>query len=544
MNVNAIALEGTTILKKGSIPNAVVRRDVTTSSNVSMAENAKSAGTKASGILRTALTMLVLTIIAASITAIGPCVQPAHASALKAAALAVSRIDTPANGEYCIGIYGTSKVLDVQGASLADKGNVWIYDYNDTSAQRFAITKVDGNWYQIVNRNSGKALSVANGKKENGTNIWQYKNNKAKSQQWRFRNVGGYEVIESRLGGYVLNVDGSISKASSNVVLRKYSGSNAQKWTLVKKNDQAVKIDKGTIQLASALDGSKVIDVSGGNLENGANVQIWTNTVNTAQKITLSPASGYYYTLTFGVSNKVMDVKGASKAENANVQQYASNKSDAQMWRFIPCGNGYYLVQSKLGKFLTLANGSASSGTNVCMRSLQTKNPSCQMWKIVGTSLGRNTYYNKMINFIKNPNWKSGIGWGYYQTPKLNPNASVIGCAAYCYDWVKYMYGHNGLTTGAKKYTTANDIKTGCIVHYYYSYYNKKQNKTINTQHWFVVVSRSGNTIHSIEGNASSMTRDSTTVYKIKDGVLYSNSQAISNQSLYVYNHGAHYNME
>ena len=477
--------------------------------------------------------MLVLAAIAASIAAMGLCVQNAHAQSLIGTNINI-QIDTSLSGEYCIGINGTSKVLDVQGASLADKGNVWIYNNNDTAAQRFVLTRVDGQWYQIINKNSGKALSVAGGKLANNANIWQYSNKNAKSQQWRFTNVNGYTVIESRLG-YVLSVDGDISQAKSNVTLKKFTGSAAQKWKLIKKNDPAVMMGSGSVQLVSGLANDKVIDLSGGNLENGGNVQVWTNARNTSQKIALSPASGYYYTMRFGVSNKVMDVKGASKAENANVQQYASNGTAAQMWRFIPCGNGYYYVQSKLGKYLTLASDSANNGTNVYLRSKLGANQGRQRWKIVSTTLGSNTYYNKMIKFIKDSKWKGGIRWGFYQRPKLNSKAQIIGCAAYCYDWVKYMYGHNGLTTGAKKSTSANSIKTGSIVHWRFSE---------SDQHWFVVLSWNGNTIHAAEGNASGKTRDSTSVYKIKNGVLYAGNRAIANKYLSVYNHGDHSKME
>ena len=533
MNGNATVFERVTALKKKSIPKATRKLAAETPLDASTMEGRGSVIVKVIGILRTALTALVLAALVASIAASGPFVQEAHAATLKGAILTVTPTYSPANGEYCIGIYGTSKVLDVQSASLADKGNVWIYDANDTAAQRFVITKVSGKWYQIVNKNSGKALSVAGGKKANNVNIWQYKNNRAKSQLWCFRSVNGYTVIENQLG-YVLSVDGSISQSKSNVTQKSYSGSNAQKWKLIKKNDAAVKIAKSKIQLASALDGNKVIDMCDGNLENGGNAQIWGNGGSTNQKFVLGAASGYYYTMKFGVSNKLMDVKGGSKAENANVQQYVSNGTDAQMWKFIPCGDGYYYVQSKLGKYLTLASNSATNGSTVCLHSKLSTNQGRQKWKIVSTTLGDNTYYNKMIKFIKDPRWKNHIGWGYYQKSKLNKNSGTIGCAAYCYDWVKYMYGHNGLTTGAKKYTSANDIKTGCIVHWKYN---------DNDQHWFVVVSRDGNKIHSIEGNAAGMTRDSTSVYKIKNGVLYAGNRVIDNKHLYVYDHGKHYKM-
>lgn len=488
--------------------------------------------------LRSALAMLVLAAIVAGVAIAGPCAREAHAVSLtagsiKAASLAVTPTYNPAQGDYCIGAYGTSKVLDVQSGSLADKGNIWIYSANDTAAQRFVITKVSGKWHQIVNKNSGKALSVAGGKKADNVNIWQYKNNKASSQLWCFHNVKGYTVIENKLG-YVLNVDGSISKDKTNVTQKTYSGGNEQKWKLIKKNDAAVKIDANKVQLVSALGSNKVIDMCDGNLENGGNVQVWSNGSSTNQKLVLSPASGYYYTLKFGVSNKVMDVKSASTAEGANVQQYVSNGSNAQQWKFIPCGNGCYYVQSKLGKYLTLAGSSANNGTNVCLLSKLSTNQGRQQWKLVKTTLGANTYYNKMIKFIKDANWKNRIGWGFYQRPKLAPGADVKGCAAYCYDWVKYMYGHNDLTAGAKKSTTANGIKTGSIVHWKYS----------DNEHWFVVVSRNGNAIHSIEGNADGKTRDSTTAYKIKNGVLYNGDKAIDNKHLYVYTHGDHCKMQ
>ena len=97
---------------------------------------------------------------------------------------------------------------------------------------------------------------------------------------------------------------------------------------------------------------------------------------------------------------------------------------------------------------------------------------------------------DKIEAFLNDSRFKSGTSWGYYQKPKVS-SYSGIGCCAYTADYVKVVFGKNSPRSGSQ-YSKASDIRMGDVV------------VMKNTQHWFVVISRSGNSIKVAEGNYNS----------------------------------------
>jgi len=107
--------------------------------------------------------------------------------------------------------------------------------------------------------------------------------------------------------------------------------------------------------------------------------------------------------------------------------------------------------------------------------------------------------------FVKDARWKSGIAWGAGQRPKLNPRKTTSGCAAYAADYVYYVFKKSSYADGRKFYKVS-DIRKYDVIH--------------TTNHYFVVLSRSGNELHTAEGNASGKVTVSKTKYFIQNGVL------------------------
>lgn len=103
------------------------------------------------------------------------------------------------------------------------------------------------------------------------------------------------------------------------------------------------------------------------------------------------------------------------------------------------------------------------------------------------------TYTQKVNNFLADSRWKPGNKWLGTQTGYLVKDRSW-GCCAYATDFVKYVYNVNFYTdTKYKtKYTSVSSIKTGDIIY---------TNKNKSTQHWMVILKRSGNKIEVAEGN-------------------------------------------
>ena len=83
--------------------------------------------------------------------------------------------------------------------------------------QRLESPELGGRLYYIKNMLTGQYLDVQGGNASNGTNVWQYKYNGTKAQQWYLNhNEDGTYTIFSQVGsenGYIYALD--ISNGSS-----------------------------------------------------------------------------------------------------------------------------------------------------------------------------------------------------------------------------------------------------------------------------------------------------------------------------------------
>lgn len=98
-----------------------------------------------------------------------------------------------------------------------------------------------------------------------------------------------------------------------------------------------------------------------------------------------------------------------------------------------------------------------------------------------------NGYDQKVNEFINSSKWCNGAYYGSSQTPLLT-NVQAKGCCAYATDFVKYVYGKDGISNGIVFYSP-NQIKTGDVI------------KVTNSEHWFVVLYRNGSQLTTAEGN-------------------------------------------
>ena len=105
--------------------------------------------------------------------------------------------------------------------------------------------------------------------------------------------------------------------------------------------------------------------------------------------------------------------------------------------------------------------------------------------------------------FINDARWSNGVSWGDSQRPKISSWDSW-SCCAYAADFAKYCYDANSPSSGTR-FTNASEIRSGDIIHL-----------AGNPEHWFVVISRSGNTLHTAEGNFSGRVRVATDVYTVE----------------------------
>lgn len=139
------------------------------------------------------------------------------------------------NGTYkLVSAVNNRFVMDVNGASLSDGGNVQLYEDNGSNAQKFYITQQSDGYYTISNVNSGKVLDCAGAGRANGSNIQQYTSNATAAQRWKITAVGnGYYTLTCKCNCLLADVSGGIGANWTNIHMYGANGSAAQKWKLV-----------------------------------------------------------------------------------------------------------------------------------------------------------------------------------------------------------------------------------------------------------------------------------------------------------------------
>lgn len=294
--------------------------------------------------------------------------------------LAATHASDVPDGTYLIQASGNHwMAFDVAGGSKQNGANIQLYQQNITAAQLWAVEHDSLGYATIVNSGSKLALDVAGGSSRSSANIQQYASNGTKAQKWiLIKDASGCVQAVSALDpDLCIDLSGGSLKSGSNIQLWSSNGSNAQRWYFDNLDDARSSLDKCASEVnASIADGRyilnagagsrKVFDVSGGSLDNGANVQSYTSNMTAAQQWDVSHTDQGYLVLTNVKSGKVLDVSGGSCALSANIGQYSFNGSRAQLWIALPQGDGF-AIESALypGLVVDVAGGSSQNGANI-----------------------------------------------------------------------------------------------------------------------------------------------------------------------------------
>lgn len=137
----------------------------------------------------------------------------------------------------------------------------------------------------------------------------------------------------------------------------------------------------GTFAIASTSNVRYLLDVNGGSLDNGANIQLYNNNASSAQRWKITQDQNGYLTFQNIKSGKVLDVYGGQAISSTNVQQYASNHSKAQQW-VAEGSRDDFILHSALdwNLVLDLAGGSLSNHSNIQI--YKSNNSAEQHWKL------------------------------------------------------------------------------------------------------------------------------------------------------------------
>lgn len=234
-----------------------------------------------------------------------------------------------ADGTYVINTALSSNyVLDVYGGYTWNKANVQLFAKNGTDAQAFKVTHDSQGYVTFTNVNSGKVLDVAGSRAGNNANVQQYSLDGSRAQKWIVqKNGSGYTIISALDPNFVLDLSGALVMNGRNIGLYQNNGSKAQQWNFSKHMT-----DRERCDLFAAQNKDKMAD-------------------------------GVYYIKNKNV-NYALDVYGGSLYGGANVQLYSLNRSNAQKWKITHDSKGYVMFQN-VGSGMYLTAGGSGNSANV-----------------------------------------------------------------------------------------------------------------------------------------------------------------------------------
>lgn len=134
--------------------------------------------------------------------------------------------------KYSIKCVNSGKALDVNWGSKDDGANVLQYTYHGYTNQKWYLERQGDGSYVIKCANSNKVLDVAWGSRDDGANVQQCSYNGNSCQKWELRRVGNSYAIINKNSGKALDVSGRSTADNANVLQWRYTGANNQLWNI------------------------------------------------------------------------------------------------------------------------------------------------------------------------------------------------------------------------------------------------------------------------------------------------------------------------
>lgn len=269
-------------------------------------------------------------------------------------------------------------VLDVNGGSKANFGNIQLYRNNGTEAQGWKIVHDSKGYVTFINIGSGKVIDVKNGYSQNSQNISQYDSNNTYAQKWIILKDGdGFKIVSALNENFVLDLRYAQVQNTTNIQLYKANGTGSQRWYFGTFEEARQKLDKmakqynaeieeGTYIISTATNPNYSLDVKYGSKARSANVWLYGNNETTAQQWMLRKDSVGYITFVNVNSNKALDVSGGKVKNSTNIQQYDVNNTYSQKWiakkntdgtlTFVSALDYNYVLDISAGKIVNTQN--------------------------------------------------------------------------------------------------------------------------------------------------------------------------------------------
>ncbi|WAC75571.1 RICIN domain-containing protein [Roseateles sp. SL47] len=244
-----------------------------------------------------------------------------------------------ADGSTRLTQVSTGLSFDLEAMSTADGAALQLWAANDTTAQRFTLSPVQGHLFSLMNTGSAKCVTVQ------GSALKQMTCNAGATQQFvlypqstsatvRGLLPYGRFSVQSTLSNLCLDLANTGQADADRVIQAACTGADRQRFELTLAAD-------GGYRLRNVASG-KLLDVAGAATAAGTAVQQWPDTEGGNQHF-LPTADGMAVQLKALHSHQCLDVTAERTDAGAPIQQWDCGAGKAnQLWRLVTTDNGVW----------------------------------------------------------------------------------------------------------------------------------------------------------------------------------------------------------
>jgi outer membrane protein assembly factor BamB len=262
---------------------------------------------------------------------------------------------------------GNGLCVDVEGGSANDAALVQQYSCNGSAAQRWKVTSVSDNVYELRSEASDKCLDVAGGSGADGAALQQYTCNGTPAQRWVIEALGGgaYRLVSQTGGAKCLDVQMGSARVAAKLQQYSCNGTAAQTLTFALDDTSDMPIPEGTFRIQTDTEPGRCLEA-----------QRSLGTVGELRQAACDSSAGQRfrfqrfgaaYEIRAALTERCLDVEGASAADDATVQQYLCNSGAAQRWKARALGGGKYQLLAQTGseRCVDVEGGSGTDGARI-----------------------------------------------------------------------------------------------------------------------------------------------------------------------------------
>lgn len=345
-----------------------------------------------------------------------------------AAASSRWHLDVQDDGTFCLVSAENGRCLDIRGG-IAPGASLGMSSASGSVSQRFTFEKADpipdGAYRLDLGTNTGLVVGVDGGSTSDGAPLTGVRPGSGLDQRWlAHREDDGTYTFEALCSGLLLTAtEGSegagftqaprgsstlqgfflepaggglftLRLKGSDLVLGLVSGEGGSHLQLAAPDAGAVTgvrftaaplFESGYYRVAPLADTAKTLDVSGGSVAQGANVQLWDANDSYAQTFEVTMYGNDECEFGLCEINRVVAPRGGSAGLFANVEQCERTGGFSQRWKIAyEGGRGFSFTNVASGLQMGVAGGSLSAGANIELQ--MPKNDYLQRFTLVKSS--------------------------------------------------------------------------------------------------------------------------------------------------------------